>query len=290
MALIDKTEFDVVLVAGSTKKAMAAVKASSRDLWQVLIADIHVIPGFNARDDNEEKAVHVRKLADSMKVEGFYPHAALAGYVVKEGDEEKILITDGHCRLEAAALAVSEGAKIERLPVVISPQGTSLEDLTVALVKTNGGKPLSPYEVGVVCKRLSRFGWDVEQIAARLDFGVVYVEGLLLLVSAPANVRDMVRTGAVSAANAIAALKAHGTEAFEQLSAAFDRAKSVGATKVTAKHLPGAMFKKQVKKTAPRMFEVLQSVKTDPGYMHVSAELREKIDELVKPWLKSVSW
>jgi ParB family transcriptional regulator, chromosome partitioning protein len=287
-------EFEVVLVPGSTKKAMGSAKAISRDFWHPLLSEIHVMPGFNAREDNEETKAHIRKLADSMKAEGFYPHAALAGYVRKEKvaviedgkevmvDVDKIYITDGHCRLKAALLAVSEGAEIERLPVVPAAGGVSLEDLTVALVKTNGGKPLAPYEVGVVCKRLSRFGWDAEQIAKRLDFGVAYVEGLLLLVASPANVRDMVRNGIVSAANAIAALKAHGDKAYEHLSAAMERAKSTGATKVTAKHLPGALFKKQVKKTAPVMFEVLQSVKTDPGYKHVSQELREKIDELVK--------
>ncbi len=274
-------DFDKEFVAGGTRNAMAAAGATKRDLWMPKIDSIRVIDDFNVRDHNAAYVLHIRNLANSMKVEGFYIDKPLAGYVMKEDGQDIIYITDGHCRLAAAKLAISEGAAIERLPVVICSQGTSKEDLTVALIRSNTGKQLTPFETGVVCKRLSRFGWDSYQIAERLNFVVPYVDDLLLLVGSPMNVRQMVQNEQVSASNAIAAIKAHGEKAFDVLRDALERAQSSGSTKVTAKHLGGGMFKKQIKKTAPKMFEAIMEVKSDPAYSQVSESVREKIEALI---------
>jgi ParB family chromosome partitioning protein len=276
------TIFDKQLVAGGIKSAMKDAQATSRDLWSVEISAIHVMPGFNVRTVGEEYDAHIRELADSIKAEGFYQDKPLAGYVAREGDTQIIYLTDGHCRLAATLLAISEGAEIPRLPMVVSSQGTSMEDLTVALVKTNTGKPLTPYEIGVVCKRLSRFGWEVSQIATRLNIGSAYVEGLLLLVSAPTEVRNMVQKGQVSATMAIQALRTKGDGALAMLQAGLEVAQNSGKKKVTAKHLPVNQFKREVKKTAPKMFDMLVAVQEDPSYKKISVELREKLEELVK--------
>jgi ParB family chromosome partitioning protein len=276
------TVFDMQLVAGGIKSAMKEVQASSRDLWSVEIDSINVLPGFNVRTLGDDYDAHIRELADSIKAEGFYQDKPLAGYVARVGDKQVIYLTDGHCRLAATLLAISEGAEITRLPMVVSSQGTSMEDLTVALYKTNTGKPLTPYETGVVCKRLSRFGWDVSQIASRLNIGSTYVEGLLLLVSAPFEIREMVQKGQVSATMAIQALRTKGDGALAMLQAGLEVAKTSGKSKVTAKHLVVNQFKRDVKKSAPKMFDVLMAVQTDPGYQSITSELREKLDELVK--------
>ena len=140
------------LIQGKVKEAMKG--AASRDLWQVPIADLHVIDGFNVRADGVEHREHVAGVADSIIANGFYQNKPLAGYVALQGGKQVIYITDGHCRLEAAQEAIKRGAEIKALPVVVSPKGTSIEDLTVGLVTNNSGKPLSQYEIGLVCKRL----------------------------------------------------------------------------------------------------------------------------------------
>lgn len=275
------TQFDACLVAGNVKQAMRDAKATSRDLWSVEVSALRILTDFNVRIHDAAWETHIRALANSMKVEGFYQDKPMAGYVAKEGDEQVIYITDGHCRYNAVRLANSEGAEIERVPVVVSAQGTSLEDLTVALFKSNSGKPLSPFEIGIVCKRLSLFGWNIDQISTRLDMTEFYVDGLLRLVAAPKPIREMVQNGQVSASVAIQVLRAKGNKAFDYLQSALNKAQGAGKERVTAKHLPEHAFQKSVKKAAPALFGALVDVKADPGYQHISPELREKLELLV---------
>lgn len=276
-----KTQFDAMLVAGNVKTAMKEANASSRDLWSVDISAIRILPDFNVRIHDREWETHIRALANSMKVEGYYQDKPMAGYVAKDGDAQVIYITDGHCRYNAVLLANSEGAEILRVPVVIGAQSTSIEDLTVALFKSNSGKPLTPYEIGIVCKRLTNYGWSVEDISKRLDITELYVDNLLRLVGSPKPIRDMVTSGQVSAALAIHVLRKKGSKALETLQAALDKANGAGKQKVTGKHMPGHGFDKAIKSAAPRLYETIGIIKGDPGYMQLSEGVRGALDELI---------
>lgn len=274
------TEFNMTLVAGSVKGAMKTADAKSRDLWFVPIEMIRRIPEFNVRVRDEKYLAHLRTIADSIKKEGFYPSHPLEGYVANEDGENVIYLTGGYTRHEATGIANAEGAEIQLLPIVVAPPGTSREDLVVALVKGNEGKPLTPYEVAIVCKRLTNYSWDTSMIAERLGIAENYVDGLLLLIGAPLEIRSMVQSGELSATLAIQELRAKGSKAVEHLSNGLDRAKAAGASHVTAKHLPGATFKKVFKTAAPKMYEVVKNLRVDPGYANISGDLRAKLDEL----------
>jgi len=271
-------QFDHQLVPGSVKNAMKDAGAGSRDLWQVAPHELQPIPGFNVRVQDADYQAHIRRIADSMKTEGFYQDKPLAGYVAHDGDKQVIYFYDGHSRHQAALLAISEGAEIPRIPVVVSRSGASLEDLTVALVQANNGKPLSPFEVSVVCKRLAGYGWEEGEIARRLGFTVTYVGDLLLLAAAPHEIREMVMEGRVAATLAIKALRDHGAKALEFLLSAERVAKAAGKTKATAKHAPGALFQKTLRKAAPSMAEVITEIRQDPGFAALSDENRKKIE------------
>lgn len=274
--------FEVALHPGSIKSAMKVAEAGSRDLWQVPVGSLQVLDNFNARVKDASYYAHIRWLADSMKSEGFYQHEPLAGYVAKVDDEQVIYIYEGHCRREAALLAISEGAEIVSVPVVVSQAGLSMEDLTVALVRSNGGKPLSPYEVGVVCKRLVRFGLEVSVIASRLSLTVQHVNNLLSLMASPIDLRKMVIEGVVSATTAIEMLAKHGDKALEKLQEAQARANAAGKSRVTSKHVaPGHSFKKAVIKSAVPMYHAITEIKADPGYQGLTPTVREKLEELL---------
>lgn len=231
------------LVPGSVKAAMKEVGASSSDLWMVPYSNIRTIPGFNVRVRNAEYEAHVKSIKDSIKANGFYRDKPLEGYVAKEDGENVIYITGGHTRHEAAGLAIEEGAPIEALPVIVKPAGTSQEDLTVALVTGNSGRPLTPIETAIVIKRLVGFGLDEKTIARRLGYGKKYVEDLLSLLSAPAAVRKMVEQGKVSATLAISELKKDPKEAAKKLTEAAKVVEASGKTKVTKKSLSGVSDK-----------------------------------------------
>lgn len=273
--------FNVELVAGSTRQAMSEAAATKRDLWTVPIDQLHVIEGFNVRVENDDYHAHIRSLADSMRVEGFYPHKALSGFVAKVNGVNVVYVTDGHCRLKAAKLAIAEGSQIEKLPVIVSPSDTSLEDLTVALVKSNSGKPLSPFETGIVCSRLVKDGWEVKKVSDRLGLSVSYIEDLLSLVGAPLSVRNMVINGQVSAANAVSALRKYGDKASEKLQEALARAQSKGGKKVTAKHMGGGGLKKFYTRQGPVMVDALRGIASSNFFAQMDEGLRTQIMALI---------
>lgn len=132
--------------AGSVKQAMSG--STSSDLWKVPREKLHIEPGFNVRVHDADYNAHVRSIADSIKENGYYPDKPIAGFVAKRDGKDVIVVTDGHSRIAGFDLAVSEGYEGTELPVVTKPRGTSMEDLTIALVTSNTGKPLSPYELG----------------------------------------------------------------------------------------------------------------------------------------------
>lgn len=202
--------------------------------------------------------------------------------MAREGDGDVIYLTDGHCRYEAVQLVIQRGGSIETLPVVVKPNSCSMEDLTVALVVSNSGKPLTPYELGQVCKRLVGFGWDAEKIAERLQISEQYAEQLLSLMGAPAEIRKMVQAGEVSAAIAVEMLRKHAGEAVALLRQAQSRASESGSKKVTAKHLPGAKLKKVLTKQAPVMRDTLREVCADPAYAGLHEDLRNKLEQLLQ--------
>jgi len=249
----------IEMFPGNIKKAMSEAGASSGDLWKVPRSAIRIIPGLNVRDPSDDPE-YVNELAELIRENGYQQDQPLSGYVAKEGDQNVIYLTDGHHRLAAIDLLIAEGIEFGKLPVVVKPSGTSMEDVTFSLYISNTGKPLTPFQVGLLCKRLVGYGVDEKTIAQRFKFkaGKRYVDDLLSLVSAPKGVRDLVVSGRVSSTMAIQALRDHGSEAVEKLTSAVEIANAVGKTKATAKHM---------RKPA---------VKTDPTHVKVS------IDDLKK--------
>lgn len=272
-------QFDASLTAGNVKAAMKDAGAVSADLWQVAPDRLRVLEGFNARIKNDAYTARVRWIADSIKANGYYKDKPLSGFVAREDGDDVIYVTGGHRRHEAVHLAISEGVDVPHVPVVIKPKGTGMEDLTVDLIVGNEGEPLTTYEQAVVCKRLAAFGWDSKEIARRVGYSTAqYVDGLLALAGAPLPIRKMVMESVISATAAIEAIKKHGDKATDVLLAAVVKA---GGGRVTAKVMPGAEFKKAVKKAAPVFYDTLTKVQADPGFKHLSPELRKALVELL---------
>lgn len=275
------SSFEKFLVPGKIKSVMKVTNSKSRDLWQVPPECIRLMDGFNIRIKNSDYHTHIRQLADSIKLDGFFADKPLGAYVANENGEEVIYLHDGHCRLEAVKIAIQEGADIQNVPLVVSPPGTSLEDLTVSLVRSNSGKPLSPYEAAVVCKRLSRYGWSASDIAKRIGFSANYVAKLLALAGAPLHLREMVVDGVVSADVAIQMLSQHGSNAVPLLAEAKNQAEVSGDTKVTKKHIHGENRKAKLKKAAEPMYQAIDAVKRDSGFAALSEDVRQIIEKLL---------
>jgi ParB/RepB/Spo0J family partition protein len=223
------------LTAGNVKAAMSEVGAGRSDMWTVPVNMIKVMEGFNVRVQNADYTARIEEIANSIIANGFLKDKPLTGYVAKEDGQQVIYVTDGHTRLRAVKLAIERGAEIESLPVITKPAGTSIEDLTVALVTSNNGRPLAPIEMAAVVKRLAGYGMAEEVIAKRIGVTTGYIKDLLLLMGAPKAIRKAVEDGKISAANAVAQMKKHGDKAADVIGSAITEAEEAGEGKVSKK-------------------------------------------------------
>ncbi|NCT81896.1 MAG: hypothetical protein GXC94_02020 [Comamonadaceae bacterium] len=300
-------EFAHEVGQGNVKKVMSASGATSGDLWRVPVAEIHAMPGLNVRGETAEYAAHIERIARSILAEGFYPDKALAVFV---GEDGKVYVRDGHTRLRAARRAIELGAQLPTLPCVTAPKGSTLEDFTIGLVKSNEGRPLRPIEVAVVMKRLAGWGWDSKRIAERLDYTPAYVDELLGLLSAPKALVALVEAGKVSTDTAVKAVKSMGpskaAEVIQQASAANAKkggkvnpsdigqskaqkalaaaAKSAGANPANQlPENPAAPAPKSKKGTAGDPLKALRAVFDDPAFSKLSDKAQQAVLAVLNP-------
>jgi ParB family chromosome partitioning protein len=243
---------DLRLEKGRMKAITEAATGKSTE-YVVRADQLRTIPGFNVRvRETDDYRQHLDALKQSIRENGFYANKPLAGYIGKEGDDDVIYVTDGHTRLEAVqeinAEALNDGEQIEGLPVVLKPADSNVADLTIALVQDNSGRPLTPYEMGVVVQRLAGMKngegnplFTKAEIARKLSITERYIDDLNVLVGAPAKVRTAVLEGTVSSTLAIQELRRSPKKAEERITAAVAKAKSQGRTKATRKHVEGSL-------------------------------------------------
>lgn len=270
---------EINLIQGSVKNAMRSAGASSSDLWKVPLHVIKVLPNYNVRIRNEAYDAKVREIADSIKANGFYVDKPLSGYIAKNDDgTEEIILIGGHRRLEAVKIAVAEGAEITTVPMIVKPFGTSMEDLLVDLKVGNDGEPITVLEQAILCQRLTAFGWEPSQIAARLGYQSKHVTNLLSLAGAPKKVRDHVAADRISASMVIQLLAQYGTKAPDMI----ERLVNKGAKRVTAKDVPEIKFKQELRKRAEPMYQTIAKVQLDPAFSSLATKTQEAITNLIK--------
>lgn len=250
-------DFNLELTPGSVKKAMSELGASSGDLWKTRPQDIKVLPGFNPRIRTAKLEAKVRWLADQMKEFGFYPDKPLAGYVAVENGANVLYLQDGHGRLEAVLLATAEGADIKTVPFLAKDRSSDAKDLTVALVASNEGESFTPMEKSILVKRFRAFGSTDVEIAKAMRCSPAYVGQLATLAGAPMRIKNMVIAEQVSATNAIEAIRKHGDNASDVLSAALEKAQASGKSKASAKDDTGSALKARQKKHGPALYEMV---------------------------------
>lgn len=210
-------EYLPVFDQGGVKNAIKTTGAKTRDLLMVPIDQLKVIPGLNVRIRDDVYEAKINEIKESIKVNGFFQHQPIAGYVGEEGTGEDkitfIYVCGGFTRLEAARRAKAEGYEIEALPVVVKPPGTSMVDLTVGLSRDNDNNPLRPYEKAIIVKRMGGYGIeDEKEIARRLGFTDAYVKNLLYMMSLPQAYHDLVIKNVVSLDTAIGVARKHGAK------------------------------------------------------------------------------
>ena len=203
----------------------------------------------------------------------------MSGFIGKDAENQDIIyLVGGHRRLEATFIAISEGAEIPVVPVIVKPKGTNIEDLTVDLKVSNDGEPLTTLEQALVCQRLAAFNWESSQIGSRLGYTNQRVDELLSLAAAPKAIRDHVAADRISASLAIELISKHGSKAKEII----EKLVNGQSKKVTAKNVPELRFKQSLRKQAAPLFEAVTKVQLDPAFVSLAPETQEIISKLIK--------
>lgn len=266
------TAFEDKMVPGAVKVAMKDSNAKSSDLWRVPMGEIKVREGYNPRIHTPSFEQGLHELAASIAENGFYDSKPIAVTVASEGGKNVMYVEDGHRRFAAAQMAKAAGAPIDALPVVVLPRSTSEVDRLVHMVHSNNdGEKFKPLELGIIVSRMQRFGLDEGQIAVKLAMTPTYVRMLSTLMSAPKEIRDMVKDGEIAATLAIETVAEYKEEAAGLLQEAKADAKATGK-RVTGKTVKAAAAKRKKptkkalaekslklqKKHATEAFELLQ--------------------------------
>ena len=127
-------------------------------------------------------------------------------------------------------------------------------------------------------------GFEVDianDIAKRLGVTIQQVQNLLILASAPPEIRQMVASEEVSASTAIDAIRRFGGTAVAKLTAAVSHARSEGKGKATGKHLVDPVHR-SAKRQAPALWNVAKVIQSDPGFSALSQVVQAQLVELLK--------
>lgn len=276
---LPKGTFTHDLSAAPVDPTMKEAHATTAKLYRVPVDAIKTIPGFNVRVQSPDYIAHRDAIRHSIAVNGYDSTKPLAGYVAQEDGKNVIYVTDGHTRLDAvrefnADPDTAEKNEIETLPVLVQPKEVSLTDLTVQLHTANNGRPLTPFELGVVVKRLlAEEGAKKPEIAKRLGVTTRYLDDVLLLANADSKVKQHVAAGTVSSTMAIQLIRKDADSAAEKIEAAVSKAAASGKAKATKKDTAPKTEKVKVKFNYNAGFDMKDIVKA------AAAAIREAIPQ-----------
>ena len=268
--------------------AIKDVIAWRLDMYRVDPKTLVEEPGWNVRQAGAELDAHIRWLADSIKTEGV--KEPLTCYLKKEGETESLVVTNGHCRLLATRLAISEGAEILTVPVRVEDRYSNEGDRILSMILRNSGRPLTQLETAEVCKRLLKFGWDMNQVSTKTGYSIHHIQNILELSNAPDELLQIVKDGQVSSTLAGKMVREKGTEeAVKVLKDAVETSKTAGKKKATAKDIEKIKSKKVPwNQFGPRLYKLMKEIYETPAperqkvwqYIAEAGEVLGEIEEI----------
>lgn len=221
--------------------------------------EIIEIESFNTRDMEFESTIaYIRQMADAIIENG---NEAFPPITITQTDDGKIAVMAGWCRRRAHILAMDEGAPIKGIACLAAGKKRP-EEITLDILTSNSGLPLSAMERAKAVKKLLSFLWTPSDIAKKTGWSVSTINNLITLHDAPDEITKMVQDGQVSATFATEIVKSNSPdEALKKLKSAADTAEKAGKSKATKKDLQDVK-KKAVKwaTMGPKCYDLLSAI------------------------------
>ena len=162
---------------------------------------VTIEPGWNVRDvTTTEAKEHIASIKASIlaRVSEDPPLPGLIKPIEVRYDRKSgtVMLVDGQCRLIACRELWNEGHQIYVPSKVMEG---SEDQLFAASISSNGGKPLTQWEIGVGCRKLNTgFGWSVDRIAAHICKPRRYVTDAIALANTDLETKAMLAAGEVT--------------------------------------------------------------------------------------------
>ncbi|KGG87397.1 hypothetical protein P245_20250 [Comamonas thiooxydans] len=250
----------------------------------IRLENFFIVPGLNARLQTQEWEDHIEWLTGQILKEGFREDCPLLVFpTLDESGQHKYGIISGESRFHAATRAAKRGAPIVSLPVVLTSEGSSMEEMSIQVATSNTGKPFTPLELALLAQRFAKWRKEPAEIARFMKVSTNYVHQLLRIASAPHQVRAMIQDGTVSFGTALAAINADSTTAVESLQKGVAMAKAAGKGRLTNKFLPEKQAEKAARTFSPEMHAFLKRLQSNELTMGLMEdEDRTALNDLVK--------
>ena len=226
------------MTAKSFKQMIKDGEIKRADAMKVRLEDIHEEPGFNLRLEGEDLEQSIDALAAFIAQGGQLPPLE-----VRPRAEGGVWVVDGHRRRRAYRKLDAEGAAIRdaagELWLSVVPFAGNDAERVARVITSQEGRKLEPLELAKGYKRLTAFGWTADQVAQKVGKTRQHVDQMLVLAGANSDVQQLVASGAVAAATAVAVVREHGENAGKVLGGELEKAQAAGKGKITASTMKG---------------------------------------------------
>ncbi|EPP21399.1 hypothetical protein L910_1390 [Vibrio fluvialis PG41] len=202
-------------LSGDKEVAVKRVNAYNADpklLW--------IEQGFNVRDICDE---HVENFVASYSNGKYVP--AIEVVPVTVNDELRLKIIEGHHRTLAVFRAIERGIDIKNVSV-IEVQGNEVDHIA-RMIKSAEGRKLTALELAAAYKRMMGLGLTQTQVAEELMTTSAQVSNYLLLLKAPEELKEMIKSGTIAASNAVGLIRDFGADMALEAAKEEHRAKEV---------------------------------------------------------------
>lgn len=201
------------LEPGSIRGIIREAGVTTSDMFYVEPHKLQVVEGLNLRiRGTPAYKAAVKRYADSIQEEGWYKDKPLTGYAGKSDGKDVIFLVDGHTRMEALEVIKARGGDVpEKVPVIMMPPNTSIDDVVVRMFKT--GEDITPYAKALGIKRLQGMGVDDKVISKRVGLSKRYMEELVGLLALPPKIRNLLAADRLSGTETMAQIRELGQAA-----------------------------------------------------------------------------
>lgn len=202
------------------------------DIFRLDPRDIRVREGWNLRNtETSEYKAGIVDLKNQIIAAGGVKEA-----LTVQWEDGAPWLTNGHRRLAAVNLALSEGHEVPFVPVQTEGRNVTEVDCVLSMVLRNSGVPFTPMENASVFKRLQDLGLTLVQIAEKVGLTEARVRQTIDLLTMPEPVKAHIDAGTVAPTTAAEVVKKVGRErAGEVIDQGVKKAEEKGRKKVMRK-------------------------------------------------------